>query len=1468
MGIIKPLKYISIFFAVLTGSIYALSILLRFDAIQQRIALFISEKINEVYEIPIEVNALRISKLNEIILKEILVKDQKGDTILCAEMATAHISPLKILNSEIQVNTLTIASPDARISRETKDSSMNIQFILDKFIKEEKKEKKNLGIRINQLLVYDGKFHYDIYDAPHQTNDKLDLSHIDIDDIRFNISLKELRNDNIDLRIRSIRGKEKSGLELQKFKALVKVKNQDISLKNLDIKLPESEITSDSILISYPNASLGSLKINGEIKSSKISIDDIQALLNTEIPEIPDFSFKVKGSSDSISANADIILETLDNTIALNTNAIITSPYISERKTTINLTKCDIDGKVINSLQQYIPQNIFEKLKGLDFCNINGYTEFSAKNLSGHLNANTGLGNLTATLNIKNGGKFNANINAVNINIDKLISNKENITCSIQTKLSGNINNIEGTTVEGNISELLLKEHVFVPISFNGIIGKKSSIAELQINDPYLKANVKANYTTFGKESSKAVLSLHVDSLHPGKLGFRENPEELVSFDLNSDLTLLAQEKHLLNAKLNNFIFQDEEDKQTLNNLHFCDNNTENERLLMINSDFFNCSVIGEFNFKGIVQSMQNIVSKHLSALEPISKSNKNNTYRCNYIYKFDIKDTKLVNALFKLPASINKQSIIYGACNDEKGIFTLNTRLQNITFKKSRFRTINIDSYSNNSKLELNANIIKVAKNRANSKEKRNDLDLNWLCTISQNNIENSIKWDNKADSKKQIGKLRLNAELGRDTDGLLTIKAKVHQDSIINNDSAWYISGSSITGNQEKLYIKSMYLYNNDQFLKIDGTAGKSISDSLHINARNLDVNSIFNLVNFKILQFDGNATGKGYITNLLAGPDAKGTFNVDSLKIDNGYLGQGLLDIGWENKSKSILLDCDIKNDNNIISNVSGFLSPGRDSIHLAIDANEINAGFINKMVGSFMSDIKGVGSGKAYILGSWRKVDLVGAVELNCSARIKSTNVTYYINGDTLFFNKGNITFNNIHAKDRRGNSGWLNGKVTHNHMTNWDCDISVKAENLLAYDTNNFDSAPFYGTVYATGNANITANSNGIFLKAEAKSEPHTRFVYNASQTGSVSDNSFVKFIDSSKKDLKNRRSKDKGSNNIEDNINSRLNLDFMLDITEDAQIKVYTNLQSDDYLEIYGRGAINAIYDEKEGFSMKGNVDLDRGTYKITVQDIFTKEFTINKGGTLLFNGDPTEVGLNIRAKHLVPSASLSDLTTETSKRKTVKVNCLMDITGTLKSPNLSFDLELPDGNEEERELLASVATTPEQKNMQFIYLLGIGKFYTYDNNNLQTGDQTSTAVESLISNTLSGQLNNMLGQIINNGNWNISGNFSTSERGWNSMEIEGMLEGRLLNNRLLINSNFGYRENPIANSNFIGDFELQWLLNKNGTVSLKAYSKTNDRYFSKTNLTTQGAGIIFRHDFNNWFWWKSKKDKNKKDKE
>ena len=97
----------------------------------------------------------------------------------------------------------------------------------------------------------------------------------------------------------------------------------------------------------------------------------------------------------------------------------------------------------------------------------------------------------------------------------------------------------------------------------------------------------------------------------------------------------------------------------------------------------------------------------------------------------------------------------------------------------------------------------------------------------------------------------------------------------------------------------------------------------------------------------------------------------------------------------------------------------------------------------------------------------------------------------------------------------------------------------------------------------------------------------------------------------------------------------------------------------------------------------------------------------------------------------------------------------------------------------------------------------------------------------------------------------NYSAALSTGNMGWSSVDIEGMLSGRLLNNRLLINGTFGYRDTPVANTNFIGDFDVQWLLTPSGNMRLKAYSETNDRYFTKSALTTQGIGIQLRKDFN-----------------
>ena len=69
-----------------------------------------------------------------------------------------------------------------------------------------------------------------------------------------------------------------------------------------------------------------------------------------------------------------------------------------------------------------------------------------------------------------------------------------------------------------------------------------------------------------------------------------------------------------------------------------------------------------------------------------------------------------------------------------------------------------------------------------------------------------------------------------------------------------------------------------------------------------------------------------------------------------------------------------------------------------------------------------------------------------------------------------------------------------------------------------------------------------------------------------------------------------------------------------------------------------------------------------------------------------------------------------------------------------------------------------------------------------------------------------------------------------------------------MLNNRLIFSGQFGYRDNATkATPSFIGDFDLQYLLFPNGNLAMKVYNQTNDRYFTRSSLNTQGIGIIMK---------------------
>ena len=517
------------------------------------------------------------------------------------------------------------------------------------------------------------------------------------------------------------------------------------------------------------------------------------------------------------------------------------------------------------------------------------------------------------------------------------------------------------------------------------------------------------------------------------------------------------------------------------------------------------------------------------------------------------------------------------------------------------------------------------------------------------------------------------------------------------------------------------------------------------------------------------------------------------------------------------------------------------------------------------------MEGHSNGAVRLYGPLDKINLTGELVVNGLAHVKPTGCTYELRSDTIRLVPDEVTFVNCPIYDIHDHQGIVTGGIHHKCLTNLSYDLYINAQNLLAYDFPDFGDDTFYGTVYGTGDVGIHGHGNEVVIDLNITPQANSVFVYNAADPDAVSNQEFIHWGITERPGMAVHE-KQKTTAPVEERTDIRIN--FLVNCTSDATLRLLMDSHTGDYVTLNGNGVLRANWFNKGGFNMFGTYRVASGTYNVTIQNVIKKDFTFQEGGTIIFGGDPYEAALNLQAQHTVNGVSLSDLNVGRSFSNTVRVNCLMNITGQPSQPVVTFDFDMPNVNADEKQMVRSYINSTDEMNQQVIYLLAIGRFYPQGANNAESSNQqsqTSLAMQSLLSGTLSGQINNLLKSVVNSNNWTFGANISTGDEGWNNAEYEGLISGRMFNNRLLINGQFGYRDNTTtATPSFIGDFDIRYLLFPNGNFALRFYNQTNDRYFTKSSLNTQGLGFIMKKDFNGWsdlFSTKKKKAKKKKEK-
>lgn len=1451
--------------------LFALSLSFRVDAVRHQVALYVTEYIKETSNLPLHIGKLRVHRINKIEIDTIVLNDLSGDTLLQMDKLTAHLSVLNMLRGHIKINTVTLASPKIRLTREDIDAPLNAQFVLD-YLSSDSDSLSDTTIpriRVNQLQMYDGEFSYRVKSYERADSNIFSPHDIALSNVYANISLKELSSDTLSLYIRKLSGKENCGLSLDGFTAQLNASQNECLLHKMKISFPRSRINANRISLRYtlPDNGEGKLNIDGfdgKIYSEKIHPKDFSPFI-PELPEdLPEMAFVIpfKGYDGCVETNGAEMFS-YNGGITVKADVRICDIDGQQPHCNFQLKECEVDSIALDeicSLFADTASTVPQIVSRLGNVSMNGTYSGNSNMFTASMNMQSDGMNIVTDMELLQDGRYNIALKSDKVLLGRMIGDVDLGKCIVNASLQGVYNDSiqNNGTFDISFGSLEYKGYSYSPININGVFDDKRNInVSLSCADKNLSAD--ANFSFDKGHSEKYRLSLNVDSVFPYRLGLYGNEKlEKVSFGIFAEHNSSGSEYSVLNTIVNNLRIDSPERSMSVDKINVVAQSSGKNKTLLANAgqtSLFDLKMYGQYDYKNLPDVFARILGRHLPSLFEKSHTNIPDN---NFIFNARIPDSEIVSWLFDLPVTVHDVSTLNVSCNDKNKSIDVDADFRNVEIRGHIYDSVCFDVISDSSIIDTDLLMIAGAKDKNSSGTK-----LNINCSAVNDVISSNIEWrEDSSDTNR--GKLDFDIELGRDTYNNLGINAKFHPGTIIYSDSLWKLNECTIKGHSSKFEIDNLTLSGYDRSLCIDGIVGAGKNDSLTLNLYNIDLEEVFNLVNFHPVDFGGIASGEIILSQILEEPMFSGHVEVEKFTFEHGPMGHLSLDGFWKKDDKTINLLGYIK-DGEHLSIAQGIVSPANDTINIRVAAGGTRVDFLNHMLGSFIADTKGRAYGEVYIRGKLSDVNLYGVLSPYCSLRLRPTNVTYNLIGDTIYLSRDTIAFRNFTINDIHKNRGIINGVVSHTSLKNFNCRFNIDAESLLAYDTKESDGDVFWGKAYVNGDdISFVSDDAGIRLKADVvpSNKHESSFEYNASAPVSATDNRFVTIVDRNAKQHKKMIVEAVDKKEPLNEYLSRLTLGIKVSVNPSLYIKVYTNRQSGDYIQFRGNGDVDAIFDEKNGFTLGGNLNLTGGEYKFTLQA--PKIFKIQDGSSFEFNGDPFEAKLGLKTVHMVPSVSLSDLTPTGKKQKSVDVKCLMDIKGTLSDPELKFGVELADGNEEAKELLASATSTEEQVTMQFLYLLGIGKFYTYDSNG-QMDNQSSTVMESLIARTISGQLNNLLSQISNSNNWNFSGNFTTSERGWNSMEVEGMLSGRLLDNRLLINGNFGYRENPLASKNFIGDFEIQWLLNRSGNVSLKAYSKTNDRYFSKTSLTTQGAGIMLRHDFDNWLFWLNKNRRKEK---
>lgn len=1318
-------------------------------------------------------------------------------------------------------------------------------------------------LKIGEIEVKNTNLQYDDNNSIAQLTG-LDPSHISISSLNFKLYKFVLAPKQISGLLQNTSFIEKSGLDIKNIRSDFIYTDKTLVLNKLLIKTPNT-LLKDGLAMQYSSVddfskNLGNIGIKLNLKKSQLAIKDL-LLLVPSLAENPTF----KGKTNEI-IKADGIISGLVNNLMVSKltvdgfgethlqveGRIMDLPNIDKTVVDIELgalsmTKADIlrmagDSEIPKSIE--LPQ----------FLNLEGKIKGSLQNLILDASLDSELGSATFKGTLKNitadkNQIYDGRFSLQEFDLGKLIKQPENVgklTLDATIKGTGFDPKTMKASVDGVAQKVSLKGYEYNNLTLKGIIKDQIADFDGSVDDENAKVvintkiNLSEDYPAIEAKINIGKLDLNKLTLYTGSLSLKG--------DIEMNMVSTKPENPLGKILINNAVVNKDGKTIPLDKIDLEILNVNNRRDISLKSPFLNTHIDGQFIYTQLPDILLTEVNKYFAlpdiAYRPITTpydlkiNGKLNNHPI--IKSFVAGVTKLDTISFD--AQIN---------NQRDTTLQANLFIPQIEYDTSIINNAKFKIFGENNRAEYKGNVAQVIYSdyrfqriSVSGEVEKNVLDLNLIAKDSLNENRYGLAANLHSIDKK----IRLN----------LAKKGTLIDYQAWEADSTGYLEYSS-----DGIYIHNIQLGQDKQRLTIN-SQNTAPNSPLNIFIDSLNIKPFVTLATQDSTLASGTLNGLFKLTDYKNAPEFTGNLSINNFILRQIPIGNLKVNAANEASDRINVLASILGNNNDV--NIAGkYLLKQKKPLDFIISINKIGAKTVEALSFGQLKNARGSLSGLLNLKGDPSKPILDGVLQFDTvSFSLSQLGAIYRIQNQPITFKNSVISFNKFVVADTLGKNLNINGSLSFQNVPNFNYKLNIDTQNFMVLNGSRKDNDFFYGKGFVDANLKIegVGTKPAIEGNVKVKEGSDITVLLPDREIDKAETDGIVEFVNLKNPTLENSKKID--SSEVATTFNFAEEISLNIEVDDKSKLTIVVDELNGDNIKVKGNAQLNTGITPSGQPYILGLYELTSGSYDLSFQ-FLKKEFTIKKGSTLLWTGDPMQAQIDITAVYKIEAEVPKAVTTDKiSSKNKVPLDVELKMSGNLSSPVIDFKVLIAENapsdltNEIEKDgYLKNLEQNPVEMNKQVFALLVLNKFLGEQSSDFFSGINPEAIARQSVSKLLSDQLNLLAGDLIKGIklDFNLNSTSMSTEAGNKARtDLNIGLSKAFLNDRLKIAVGRNFQlENTVSaatSTEIVDNISLNYSLSRDGRYLFSAYRKNQYQAILDGFVVETGVAFTLTLDY------------------